>query len=63
MTTTITADRLLPRPKLNCDGGYDVAVKGAECSCVKVVLIYLSNIVKSTISKFAVSNLFWNRKK
>ena len=48
---------------MNCDGGYDMAVKDAECSSVKVILIYLSNIVKSTISKFAVSNLFWNSKK
>ena len=24
----ITADSLLPRPKLDCDGGYDVGVKG-----------------------------------
>ena len=27
MTTTITVDSLLPRPKLDYDGGYDVAVK------------------------------------
>jgi hypothetical protein len=27
---TITVDSLLPRPKLNCDVGYDVAVKGAS---------------------------------
>ena len=26
----ITADSLPPRPKLDCDGGYDVAVKGAS---------------------------------
>ena len=25
---TITDDSLLPRPKLDCDGGYDVAMKG-----------------------------------
>ena len=24
----ITTDSLLPRPKLDCDGGYDMAVKG-----------------------------------
>jgi hypothetical protein len=24
----ITANGLLPRPKLDCDGGYDVAMKG-----------------------------------
>jgi hypothetical protein len=27
---TITVDSLLPRPKLNCDVGYDTAVKGAS---------------------------------
>ena len=30
MATTITADSLLPRPKLDCNRGYDVAVKGAS---------------------------------
>jgi len=30
MTTTIIAESLLPRPKLDCDGGYDVAMKGAS---------------------------------
>ena len=28
--TTITVDSLLPRPKLDCDVGYDVAVKCAS---------------------------------
>jgi hypothetical protein len=28
MAMTITADGLLPRLKLDCDGDYDVAVKG-----------------------------------
>ena len=27
---TITIDSLLPRPKLDCDVGYDTAVKGAS---------------------------------
>jgi hypothetical protein len=27
---TITVDSLPPRPKLNCDVGYDTAVKGAS---------------------------------
>jgi hypothetical protein len=27
---TITVDSLLPRPKLDCDVGYDAAVKGAS---------------------------------
>jgi hypothetical protein len=27
---TITVDNLLPKPKLDCDVGYDVAVKGAS---------------------------------
>ena len=30
MTTTITVDSLLPRPKLDYDGVYDVAVKDAS---------------------------------
>ena len=34
-STTITVDSLLPRPKLDCDVGYDVAVKD-----VSVVVIY-----------------------
>ena len=33
---TITTDILLPRPKLDYDGGYDVAVKGLSV----VVTIY-----------------------
>ena len=37
MTTTITADNLLPSPKLDCDVSYDVAVKGASV----VVVVYL----------------------
>jgi hypothetical protein len=27
---TITVDSLLPRPKLDCDVGYDMAAKGAS---------------------------------
>jgi len=30
MTTTINTDSLLLRPKLDYDGGYDVAVKGTS---------------------------------
>ena len=30
MAMSITADSLLPRPKLDCDVGYDAAVKGAS---------------------------------
>jgi hypothetical protein len=30
MAMTITADSLMPRPKLNCDRDYDVAVKGVS---------------------------------
>jgi hypothetical protein len=30
MTATITTDSLLLRPKLDYDGGYDVAIKGAS---------------------------------
>jgi hypothetical protein len=35
MAMTITANSFLPRPKLDCDGGYDAAVKGPS-----VVVIY-----------------------
>ena len=28
MAMTISVDSLLPRPKLDCDGGYNVAMKG-----------------------------------
>ena len=37
---TITADSLLPSPKLDYDGGYDVAVKGL--SVVVIGLFKLS---------------------
>ena len=37
MTTTIIADSLLPRPKLDCDGGYDVAVKGASAVVMRLL--------------------------
>jgi hypothetical protein len=37
---TITIDNLLPRPKLDCDVGYDAAVKGAS-----VVVQELMNFV------------------
>ena len=30
MAMSITADSLLPRPKLDCDVGYNAAVKGAS---------------------------------
>ena len=30
MAMTITVDSLLSSPKLDCDGGYDVAVKGSS---------------------------------
>ena len=33
---TITVDSLVPRPKLDCNVGYDVVVKGAS------VVVYLS---------------------
>ena len=35
---TITVDRFLSRSKLDCDVGYDAAVKGVECSSVKLNL-------------------------
>jgi hypothetical protein len=36
---TITVDSLLPRPKLDYDGGYNVAVKGLN------VVVKLSSLV------------------
>jgi len=40
MAMSITGDSLPPRPKLDCDVGYDAAMKGASvvvsCSLVKV---------------------------
>ena len=38
---TITVDSLLPRLKLNCDVGYDVAVKGASVVVVAKVDLVL----------------------
>ena len=37
MAMSITMDSLLPRPKLDCDAGYDAAVKGTSVvvSCLK----------------------------
>jgi hypothetical protein len=35
MAMTITADSLLPRPKSDCDRGYDVTVKGASVVVTK----------------------------
>ena len=49
MAMTITVDSLLPRPKLDCDGCYDVAVKGLNIVVfgtgsdeLSIVMIYLS---------------------
>ena len=42
MATTITADNLLPRPKLDCDVGYDAAMKGAS-------VVVLSQYYKSMV--------------
>ena len=36
----ITVDSLLPRPKLDCDVSYDVAVKGAS------VVVFLCGFVR-----------------
>ena len=35
---TITVDSLLPRPKLDCDVGYNTAVKGASVVVIVVLL-------------------------
>jgi hypothetical protein len=40
MAMSITADSLLPRPKLDCNVGYNAAVKGV--SVVVIVLVILS---------------------
>jgi hypothetical protein len=37
---TITVDSVLPRLKLDCDVGYDVAVKGASVLCGKAIELY-----------------------
>ena len=50
MTTTITADSLLPRPKLDCDVGYDAAVKGT-CIVVNVVIISYTPIPNNKEAK------------
>jgi hypothetical protein len=42
MTTTITADSLLSRPKLDYDGGYDVVVKGVSVEVFTYALDLLS---------------------
>jgi hypothetical protein len=44
---TITIDSLLPRPKLDCDSGYDVAVKGPS---VVVACWYFLTYVKEYAS-------------
>jgi hypothetical protein len=46
---TITVDSLLPRPKLDCDVGYDVAVKGAS-----VVGFALSRVWSFFFTKYQV---------
>ena len=43
LAMSITADSLLSRPKLDCDVGYDAAVKGASVVVVGERAIYLSN--------------------
>jgi hypothetical protein len=37
---TITVDSLLSRPKLDCDRGYDVAVKGLSVVVNKITIKY-----------------------
>ena len=38
MAMTITVDSLLPRLKLDCDGGYDVAMKGLSVVVNKITI-------------------------
>ena len=56
MATTITANSLLPRPKLDCDRGYDVAVKGASVVVDNVLVMnmdkHLSRFIAKTSSFF-----------
>ena len=33
--TAITVDSLLPRPKLDCDVGYDAAMKGVSVAVIR----------------------------
>jgi len=47
---TITANSLLPRPKCDCDGGYDVAMKGL--SVVVFGSVFLVSVVLSTHDKY-----------
>ena len=47
---TITVDSLLPRPKLDCDWGYDVAVKGLSV----VVILFLEHLLTILVPKKCV---------
>jgi hypothetical protein len=47
----ITADSLLPRPKLDCDEGYDMAVKGPSVvvkhqMCAHINFIFANRNIK-----------------
>ena len=59
---TITADSLLPRPKLDCDRGYDVAMKGpsvvveACCQCMfRVFQRYVSSVFSGLMLQVCLS--------
>jgi len=59
---TITADSLLLRPKLDCDGGYDVAMKGpsvvveACCRCMfRVFQRYVSSVFSRLMLQVCLS--------
>ena len=39
MAMSITADSLLPRPKLDCDVGYDAVVKGASVAVIVLCVV------------------------
>jgi hypothetical protein len=45
MAVTITVDILLLRPKLDCDRGYDAAVKGLSVVVNKATFLYVDIIV------------------
>jgi len=55
---TITVDSLLLRPKLDCDGGYDMAVKGA--SVVVHELLPVSRLTSHRFTEYHEAP-FWVR--
>jgi hypothetical protein len=46
---TITVDSLPPKPKLDCDGGYDVARKGPSVVVIAHYLKHCSYMAKARV--------------